>query len=95
MEHPVSAARRYLDHLTVERGFSDNTLVAYRRDWSATPASSSDGGSTSVRDVDAKTVRAFVASRSASTHGAERAVQGDERRAHAVHGAAVPSVLRA
>ena len=32
MQDPAVAARRYLEHLTVERGLADNTLRAYRRD---------------------------------------------------------------
>ena len=32
MQEPAAAARRFLEHLTVERGLSDHTLDAYRRD---------------------------------------------------------------
>jgi integrase/recombinase XerD len=71
MDDSVSAARRFLDHLTVERGLSDNTLAAYRHDLARYTAFLGRRGIASVRDVDAKTVRSFVASLSASTHGAE------------------------
>jgi integrase/recombinase XerD len=66
---PAAAARRFLDHLTVERGLSDNTLAAYRHDLARYTAFLSRRGVTDVATVDAKTVRSFVASLSASTHG--------------------------
>jgi integrase/recombinase XerD len=66
---PTSAARRYLDHLTVERGLADNTLVAYRRDLDRYLAFLTARGVDQLEAVDPGTVRAFVASVSASTHG--------------------------
>ena len=66
---PTSAARRYLDHLTVERGLADNTLAAYRRDLDRYLAFLAARGVEQLDAVDPGTVRAFVASISASTHG--------------------------
>ena len=66
---PTSAARRYLDHLTVERGLADNTLAAYRRDLDRYLAFLAGRGVEQLDAVDPGTVRAFVASVSASTHG--------------------------
>ena len=66
---PTSAARRYLDHLTVERGLADNTLAAYRRDLDRYLAFLAGRGVEQLAAVDPGTVRAFVASVSASTHG--------------------------
>ena len=71
MNDPVSAARRVLDHLTLVRGLSDNTLAAYRHDLERYTTFLKRRGIASVGDVDAKTVRSFVASLSASTHGEE------------------------
>lgn len=66
---PTSAARRYLDHLTVERGLADNTLAAYRRDLDRYRTFLAGRGVEQLDAVDPGTVRAFVASVSASTHG--------------------------
>lgn len=63
------AARRYLDHLTVERGLADNTLVAYRRDLERYTSFLVKRDILAVEEVTPADVRAFVASRSASTHG--------------------------
>jgi integrase/recombinase XerD len=69
MADPEAVARRYLEHLTVERGLADNTLAAYRRDLERYVAFLSDRGVGELDDVDPKTIRAFIASVSASTHG--------------------------
>ena len=66
-------ADRYLDHLTVERGLSANTLSAYRRDLRRYVAFCRERGIDGAGDVDERTIRSFVASVSASTWG------GDER----------------
>jgi integrase/recombinase XerD len=72
MTDRVSAeAERYLDHLAVERGLSDNTLVAYRRDLRRYAAFLARRGVRHATGVDEKTVRSFLASLSASTHGPE------------------------
>jgi integrase/recombinase XerD len=62
-------AERYLDHLTVERGLSENTLEAYRRDLRRYVGFLEHRDVRSLRDVDERTIRSFVASLSASTHG--------------------------
>jgi integrase/recombinase XerD len=67
---PVSVlARRFLDHLTVERGVAPNTLRAYERDLRRYVGFLEHRGIERIDDVDPSTVRAFVASLSASTHG--------------------------
>ena len=69
MQDPAVAARRYLEHLTVERGLADNTLRAYRRDLERYLAFLRQRGIDDLDAVDARVIRAFVASISASTHG--------------------------
>jgi integrase/recombinase XerD len=69
MQEPTAAARRYLDHLTVERGLADNTLAAYRRDLERYLAFLHDRDVDDLNEVDPRLIRAFVASISASTHG--------------------------
>ncbi|HLB39040.1 MAG TPA: site-specific integrase, partial [Actinomycetota bacterium] len=68
---PAELVRRYLDHLTVERGLADNTLAAYRRDLARYVTFLAQRGVADLGDVDAGVVRSFVASVSASTHGAD------------------------
>ena len=62
-------AERFLDHLTVERGLSENTLEAYRRDLTRYVRFLRHRDVADLRAVDEGTVRSFVASISASTHG--------------------------
>ena len=69
MQDPTAAARRYLDHLTVERGLADNTLAAYRRDLERYLTFLHDRDVDDLNEVDPRLIRAFVASISASTHG--------------------------
>src|SRR3954468_5140831 len=69
MADPGTVARRYLEHLTVERGLADNTLAAYRRDLERYVGFLGARRIGDLADVDAKTIRAFLASVSASTHG--------------------------
>ena len=71
MQDPAAAARRYLDHLTVERGLADNTLAAYRRDLERYVAFLHIRGIDDLDAVDPRVIRGFVASISASTHGPE------------------------
>lgn len=66
-------AERYLDHLMVERGLSENTLEAYRRDLRRYVGFLEGRDVRVPRDIDERTVRSFVASISASTHGPEAA----------------------
>lgn len=65
--------QRYLDHLAVERGLSVNTLGAYRRDLDRYLAFLKKRGIRNVKAIDEPTVRSFVASISASTHGPDDA----------------------
>lgn len=60
---------RFLDHLTVERGLSANTLAAYRRDLRRYVAFCDKRDVRAPAAVDESTIRAFVASVSASTWG--------------------------
>jgi len=69
MADPEAVARRYLEHLTVERGLADNTLAAYRRDLQRYVGFLAARRIGDLDAVDAKTIRAFIASVSASTHG--------------------------
>src|SRR4051812_10926272 len=69
MHQPDPAARRFLDHLTVERGLADNTLAAYAHDLERYVAFLESRGVNDLREVDPGVVRSFVASLSASTYG--------------------------
>jgi integrase/recombinase XerD len=60
---------RYLDHLTVERGLSPNTVAAYRRDLGRYVSFLAARDVTDPAEVDEAIVRSFLASVSASTHG--------------------------
>jgi integrase/recombinase XerD len=71
MHEPTQAARRFLDHLTVERGLADNTLAAYKHDLERYISFLAERGVDDVRRVDTNLIRSFVASLSASTHGAD------------------------
>jgi integrase/recombinase XerD len=62
-------AQRFLDHLVVERGLSDHTVRAYRRDLRRYTVFLSDRDIVAADRVDEAAVRAFAASLSASTHG--------------------------
>jgi len=65
-------AERFLDHLAVERGLSDNTLLAYRKDLRRYATFLARRGIRRSDDVDESAIRSFVASISASTYGDER-----------------------
>ena len=65
----VVDAERFLDHLAIERGLSDNTVVAYRRDLRRYMRFLTARRIRAASDVDAALVRSFLASVSASTHG--------------------------
>jgi integrase/recombinase XerD len=60
---------RFLVHLAVERGLSDNTVAAYRRDLRRYVGALATRGITRADEIDPADVRSFVASVSASTHG--------------------------
>jgi integrase/recombinase XerD len=66
-------AERYLDHLVVERGLSENTLLAYRQDLRRYVDLLGRREIRRAEDVDGATIRAFVAALSASTHGPDDA----------------------
>jgi len=65
----VHAAERYLDHLSVERGLSQNTLTAYRRDLRRYLVFAESWGIERVGDVTDDMVGAFAVQLSSSTHG--------------------------
>jgi len=60
--------QRFLDHLTVERGLSVNTLAAYRHDLTRYSSFLGARGVVDACRVDDLSVAAFVAGLSASTH---------------------------
>lgn len=60
---------RYLSHLTVERGLSEHTISAYRRDLRRYLGFLEARGIDRPASVDEATIRSFVASISASVHG--------------------------
>jgi integrase/recombinase XerD len=55
------AVKRYLDHLTVERGLAQHTLEAYRRDLERYAAVLGAAGRTGVDDVTTQDVAGFLA----------------------------------
>jgi len=57
----ASAIRRYLDHLTVERGLAAHTLEAYRRDLQRYAATLAARGRTEVGEVTTQDVADFLA----------------------------------
>jgi integrase/recombinase XerD len=66
-------AERYLDHLAVERGLAGNTLTAYRQDLRRYVDFLAGRGVADIASVDGSTIRSYVASLSASTHGPDDA----------------------
>ena len=66
-------AERFLDHLTVERGLSVHTLEAYRRDLNRYVDFLRHRDVDDLGRIDEGTIRSFVASLSASTHGPDAA----------------------
>jgi integrase/recombinase XerD len=66
-------AERYLDHLAVERGLSEHTLAAYRRDLRRYAAFLTHRDVHDPGAIEEATIRSFVASLSASTHGPDDA----------------------
>ncbi len=60
--------QRFLDHLTVERGLSPNTIAAYRRDLAKYRSFLAARDVRDARSVNDRAVAAFVAQLSASKH---------------------------
>lgn len=60
--------QRFLDHLTVERGLSDNTIVAYRRDLGRYAGFLRGRGVRDARKADEHLIAGFVAELSTATH---------------------------
>jgi integrase/recombinase XerD len=66
-DHPLTgpglaaAVSRYLDHLSVERGLSDHTLQAYRRDLARYQAAMKARGRAAIAEVTAEDVANFLA----------------------------------
>ncbi|WP_380175363.1 site-specific tyrosine recombinase XerD [Kineococcus sp. DHX-1] len=89
-EEPVAlqrAVRDYLGHLHVERGLSENTLGAYRRDLARYVRFLAARGVTDPDEVDEATVSAFVvALRSGEDGGAPLTASSAARTASAVRG---------
>src|SRR5205814_6304430 len=56
----AAAVSRYLDHLSVERGLSDHTLQAYRRDLARYQAAMAAQGRTAIAEVAAGGVAGFL-----------------------------------
>jgi integrase/recombinase XerD len=65
----LRGVQRFLDHLTVERGLSSHTVSAYRGDLDRYVRFLTSRGIEDVGAVEDATVRSFLASISASTHG--------------------------
>jgi integrase/recombinase XerD len=61
--------QRFLDHLAIERGLSEHTIAAYRRDLGRYARFLRTRGITDARKVDDRSVAAHVAGVSASTYG--------------------------
>lgn len=64
----VSQIQRFLDHLTVERGLSGNTVSAYRRDLTRYASFLASRGVRDGRKADDAAIAAFVSQLSSSTH---------------------------
>ncbi|TDC52857.1 site-specific tyrosine recombinase XerD [Micromonospora sp. KC207] len=81
------AVRGYLDHLTVERGLSANTLASYRRDLERYLATLTDAGIGDLASVGAGVVEAHLARLRAGDDGhPPLAVSSAARAASAVRG---------
>lgn len=57
----AAAARRYLDHLTVERGLAAHTIEAYRRDLQRYASTLAAAGKTGIADVATADVAGYLA----------------------------------
>jgi integrase/recombinase XerD len=68
----ASQVERFLDHLTVERGLSPNTLAAYRRDLHRYVSFLATWGITDEAEAGADAVSSFVVELSSAIHGEDR-----------------------
>jgi integrase/recombinase XerC len=57
----VRAIDQFIDAMAAEKGFSAHTIRAYRRDLTEFAAFAADQGATAVADVDALTIRGYLA----------------------------------
>ncbi|MGN9811492.1 site-specific tyrosine recombinase XerD [Micromonospora sp. BQ11] len=81
------AVRGYLDHLTVERGLSTNTLASYRRDLDRYVTTLAEAGIADLASVGAGTVESHLARLRAGDDGhPPRAAASAARAASAVRG---------
>ena len=92
-DHPLTgpglaaAVSRYLDHLSVERGLSEHTLQAYRRDLARYQAAMAAEGRAGIAEITAGDVASFLAGlREGSPGHAPLAVSSAARAVAAVRG---------
>jgi integrase/recombinase XerD len=92
-DHPLTgpglaaAVSRYLDHLSVERGLSEHTLQAYRRDLARYQTAMTARGRATIAEVTADDVASFLAGLREGGQGhAPLAASSAARAVAAVHG---------
>jgi integrase/recombinase XerD len=73
-ERVNTQVQRFLDHLTVERGLSDHTVAAYRRDLGRYARYCSEQGVTDAASAGEEVVAGFVADLSSTGHGPDGTV---------------------
>ncbi|MBP6684505.1 MAG: site-specific tyrosine recombinase XerD, partial [Leucobacter sp.] len=64
---PASAIEKYLRHLSIERGLSDNSLAAYRRDFARYAAWLHEQGIDDLARVTPETISAYVSGLASAT----------------------------
>ncbi|KIP52904.1 site-specific tyrosine recombinase XerD [Leucobacter komagatae] len=64
---PASSVEKYLRHLSIERGLSDNSLAAYRRDFARYSAWLDEQGIDDLARVTPETISAYVAALASAT----------------------------
>jgi integrase/recombinase XerD len=83
----AAAVSRYLDHLSVERGLSDHTLQAYRRDLARYQGVMAARGRATIAEITARDVAGFLAGlREGSENHAPLAASSAARAVAAVRG---------
>jgi site-specific recombinase XerD len=92
-DHPLTgpglaaAVSRYLDHLSVERGLSEHTLQAYRRDLARYQTAMTARGRATIAEITADDVASFLAGLREGGQGhAPLAASSAARAVAAVHG---------